>query len=364
MEATTQIPQPLKNVQPKDYLIVRDKVSTELQFVQVAPTDTTTAFHIPYKHIDDHKYSITDFDVDLIANFGQSFKVGKVYGISCCRPYGSKETQLGKLWFFYKPSTSEEIQFVIDALNELAKELIDLRIFKYFENIVWEAHTKKTSFLPNAEGFYRRYKLKTIEEAKKVQVIGLVVESLTSETIKHVLWHECFHALFKFFKTRKEEYSAWINYFASYHKRLKIYTDRQNDLLKKYLESAVAMKMFVNSLDQNTSLYADTDYINDDQELFKLILKNIKQTYGISASEIEILKDVGRIDLIEDMWPKDPINIASVLSNGVSIYSLKNIEECFCEVMAYYVDNSAKLPKDAELLAKNTLKSLVGFDPK
>lgn len=364
MEAN-QIPQPLKNVQPKDYLIVRNKLDKSLSFVQVAPVDTTAAFHISYKHIDDHTYPITDADVDLIANFGQSFRVGKVYNIPCCRPFGSKETQLGKLWFFYKPNTNEEIQFVIDALNELAKELIDLRIFKYFENIVWEAHTKKTSFMPNAEGFYRRYKLRTLEEkAKKVHVIGLIVESLTPETIKHVLWHECFHALFKFFKSRQEEYSAWINYFASYHKRLKIYKDRQKDLLKKYLESADAMKMFVNSLDQNTSEDADKDYINDDQELFKLILKNIKQTYGISASEIEILKNVGRIDLIEDMWPEDPINISAVRSNGVSIYSLKNIEECFCEVMAYYVDKSAKLPKDAEVLAKNTLKSLIGFDPK
>lgn len=353
----------LKNVQPKDYLIVRDIFDkSKLMFVQVAPGDTRAAFHIAYKHIDDHTYPIDDASVELVANFGQSFKVGKAFDIKLCRPYGSKETQLGKLWFFYKPQSNEEIQFVIDAINELAKELIDLRLFKYFENIVWEAHTKKTSFKSTAEGFYRKYKLKTKEEVKKVHVIGLIVENLTPENIKHVLWHECFHAMFKFFKSRQEEYSAWINYFARYHRRLKIYQDRQERLLSDYLAFQDGMKVFQETLEKDPS--GNSEYINDDKKLFKLILKNIKQTYGISPSEIEVLKNVGRIDLIEDMWPEDPINISEVRSNGVSIYSLKNIEECFCEVMAYYVDKSAKLPKDAELLAKNTFKSLLGFEPK
>ena len=363
MEATTQTPQPLKNVQPKDYLIVRDKIDkSKLYFVQVAPGDTTAAFHISYKHIDDHTYPISDIDVDLVANFGQSFRVGKVFDIKLCRPYGSKETQMGKLWFFYKPQSNDEIQFVIDALNDLAKELIDLKLYKYYEDIVWEAHTKRTSFMPTAEGFYRKYKLKTKEETKKVHVIGLIVENLTPENIKHVLWHECFHAMFKFFKSRQEEYSAWINYFASYHRRLKIYQDRQAKLLSDYIAFQDSMKVFIETLEADPS--GDKEYINDDRELFKLILKNIRQTYGISPSEIEVLKNVGRLDLIEDMWPEDPINISEVRSNGVSIYSLKNIEECFCEVMAYYIDKTAKLPKDAEQLAKNTFKALLGFEPK
>lgn len=332
----------------KDYVILKENDSSLMYFMRADNKAGEYKFaNAP--HINSLTVSMPDESYSIVANFGQTFHVGKAYGLNLCTPLGRKETQLGDLWFFYKPDSAEDVQYIIDAINDIASDLIKMKLYDTYKDVVFELHTTKTAFVSSkVEAFYRRLRV----GEKRANIIGIVADKVTPETVKHAIWHELFHHLFKSYKKIQTQYANWITYFSSYHRRVYTLEHAQQSLLKDYVSFEGTNKVFTDGLcDEPLSNSCNISQ----KDLFKHILKSIRSAYGISANELSILKTVDRLDLIETMWPSKAISLDEKISNGVTVYSLESIEECFCEIMAIYCCADRNLPVDATKLAKSTL---------
>lgn len=262
---------------------------------------------------------------------------GKAYGCDTSVVYRGRKTheKFGSIAFFYKPETEagEKIMKAFDKAYKLLKAQ-RLEFLVNPETTQWEVTP------PNGERYAGMWKHS--RDTEKNPHRGIIrPEVMEAKDFPYVIIHELGHnAHFGYLKGSKLE-GEWVKLYKETIKVNRITKEDSQRILDMILEQEALPSDFKGQLEE------------DDQEIFKAIVKQIKTQHRISLKELDLLFEADFKDDIREIWPLRGV-IRQGLEPLVSEYSLKNVNELIAESFAFYM-TGMEIPKKVKTLLEKTL---------
>ena len=274
-------------------------------------------------------YDEVDFNferADVIANFGQKpWKAGhEVF-------YKEMNLDFGKVAFFTKISsaTRDEVKAaLIKGYNELKK-----RFLVSFFPVNIEIRPEKGKAL----GHY------TVD--KKTDIDTMCLRIHDQQNFLESFFHEAGHGIWHRLVTSRTIKTKWIETYQEFVQVQHLGTKQLRSMYKD-----------LNSLRSPIAEYKATLEDEEQISIFKEILSYIKKYHRLSVSDLDSIIEGGNFGLLEKIWPNDYLSITKLKDSGITDYSLKSVEEFFCEAVAFYL-SGRDMPKALRKLTEKTLSS-------
>lgn len=315
------------NVQPKDYVIVKEQKKPFLLHVSKTTEKEVTGTLEHNRAYDPQVVTIAKSCI--IANLGNLMvkpMLGSVFGIQI-EPF--IKTLVHPDWgdvHFFKPITKEEGLAIKDELTKTAKLLRSKGFFKFCKegNLSTEIRPQKSM---NA-GMYK-YRTVSGEHADI-----MVLRPYTGFPLRHVILHEAAHGVW-FHQLSKQTHVKWVKLYKSF---AKVRSYDHTDLLrikKWYLKESTPVRDFKGSLEEVDAI------------IFEQCISFVRASTRLSIAHINLLAESRELENIMEYWPNDLVD--ATFDTVVSDYSTKNVEELFAESFAFWMQGK-KLPKSVTRL--------------
>lgn len=279
---------------------------------------------------------ITFFPEDVIANLGNSPKSGTVYGIKVEIFNRYIDTKFGKVALFVK-ADKETKKLLIKSFNKAYSKLHDLGLLGFSYTLDINVKDKQGKM----QGCYTASKNldhnDTMTLFAEADLAGLTFE----EVILHESGHGIWHRLIQQEKTKAkwvEDYSRYIEIQSVKEKVIKQH-------LLALINSGVTLSQYKNSLK------AEGDEF--DILLITAIIKYFKEVHRLSIKDLDYVS-VHDQDFLKAIWPTCSQQISRVKGNNISDYSMKNVQEYFCECFRVHASGT-KIPKTTRKLMEKTI---------
>ncbi len=312
-----------------DYIVFED--TKKFALLQITGVNDDEVYGILEKNRAYDPVNHTVSKSDIVVNLGQRPPSGNVYGC-LIEPYFRSETiDWGDLHWHIRPS-KEERQSVKAELAKCLKILTRHKLMSFLP-ISIEVRLPKGRHA----GSY-----KCVYDEDKTDV--MVIRPKEGLDLRHVVLHESGHAVWNRILKSAKGKSKWIQ---AYHKHVQLAEIDSKiviRLLKDLTESQERISDFRGQQEEDDAIVLDTiiDYIAD--------------YHSLTLKDLNTLTEAG--ESLAPYWPKHKLEISDLVPE-VTEYSVKNVEEYFCECFALHLAGK-KLPKAVTLLLDKTLTSLRG----
>lgn len=290
-----------------------------------------------------------DPEIFIIANLGKMPAVTSIGGCLTHSYIGSKKIEgLGKIYFFYKPSSKDDLQQVIAGFNLAYKRLKTNNLLDFLPYLNFAIHNSLTFPSPDKmQGCYKKLE----DSIGNICIFPERIED--ANEMSHVILHEISHHLMNYIKKQQELLTDWTEAFYNISNVVDVSAEKIDQIVEKFLISGQNISEFIKTLDDS-----DNDPVTDltDKQLFKKYLAAAAKPFKLSYKDLVLFSKEDKFDLLENILVKNKakISIRLIKATAASQYSTKNINEFFAETVAFYLDGK-KLLKDTDQLVSRTL---------
>lgn len=260
---------------------------------------------------------------EVVANYGKSPK--PFIHEAFYKEFNHKD--FGRVLFFTK--VSKDVKTEIEELLTTAFKKLNKAGVNHFLPVNVEVRPPKGKML----GHY-----KTQKHEGELDI--LCIRPSLENPLDFTLYHECAHGVWQRLITQRKIKASWIR---DYHQFIEVQHLTSKDLkslLNELLSATQSVSEFKAGLSEN------------DQDILREVLSYIKKYHRLSVHDLNLLIDCGDTETITTLWPTDTIALAKIKGNGVTNYSLKNVEEYFAEVFATHMTKGNLPPRTQKLLLK------------
>jgi len=275
---------------------------------------------------------------DLLAVLGDDPFPGKSFGCDTSMIYRGRKTHdvWGPIYWFYKPE-KETGRAVMAAFDKTAKVItrhgLDFAIDP--STCVWEI------VVFNGEKYAGMYKPSRNPD-KVPHRFHIRPEIMQAPEYPYVIYHEFGHHIHNGFVTSRKLNAAWVRLYNTSIRVKSIPKDKSLELLDGLLSSP-----------ENRPSDYKSNLSEDDELVYKLILRHISRDYSLSPRELDLLFEAEYYDDIRNVWPTRGVSRKD-LAPIVTEYATKNVKELFAEAFAFHMVGK-KLPKDVQALLEKSL---------
>lgn len=289
-----------------------------------------------------------DPNILIIANLGSNPAVSSIGGCNTRSYIGTKTLDgYGKVYFFYKPSSKEDMKFIIDGLESAKERLAANNIEFALKNVHISIHNSLSMASTNTMlGCYDR-------KYKNICIFADRIQD-QNESMTHTILHEFAHFIYSLISKQKELATDWTEAFYEISSKVEASADDLKRYAENFLVSGQDLSSYVKSLDNENEDY--TTGLTE-RQLFKKYLAISAKYYGLSYKDLVLFSKQDRFDLLEHILMDNitPVTVRVInKAKSTSQYSTKNIKEFFAEALAYYLEGT-KIQQRLTRLSERTL---------
>lgn len=292
-----------------------------------------------YSHIPNRKLSVEVAKGDLVLNLGPNPKPGKVYGCDVTNLYRGKKhhEQFGPLYWFYKPKAADLPQKLDRAFTKAYRALdkagLDFLIDP--STCIWE-------IMPFSHEKYAGMYMRSKNSEKVPNRFQIRPEIMPATEWEYVVHHEVGHHFhYQYLKNNPKLEASWVRLYQTSIKVASVRREQAQTLLDQLLSGEDSPSNFKTVLSEEEEL------------LYKLIIRHIGQNYNLSVKELDLLFENEYKDDIRAVWPTRGISKKD-LAPIVTEYATRNFKELIAESFAFYMVKK-KLPAEVTKLLERSI---------
>lgn len=278
---------------------------------------------------------------DILAVLGQKPPLGSVFGVSV-EPYWKTidHDDWGEIHVYCRPNKTQW-KAVKDGLSQAWKTLEREKLTGFVEagNLRIELRGAKGK---NLGMYYHRQKGETAAD----RMFFRLQETDHPDLYREVVLHESGHGVFYRLMTPQQR-ATWIKL----HKRFaKFAQHTKNDIVRMrtlFLKSRQFLKDFAADLTDEAEIL-----------LFHECISNMRANYRLKSQHIDELMEVGDIQTISDMWPKDALDYTD-FEQAINDYASSNPHELMAEAFRLY-HTKTQLPEVIKNVLEKQLRACSG----